>query len=815
MYVKIALPYPQRDYYTYHISPEIEDRIEPGMLVVVPFGKIATVGVILGEEVRSDLPEKSSSYREVSGLGDPELRVPPEILKLAEYVSKQYVTTPGIVLKAALPPGTMLKRKLHFYPGVLQLPGGIDIAIAELLARISTEPGRWSYGDLRRLGNISRRDIDDMVRLGIITVSPFGVSGPSSVRGKERWIRALPNASTDNLRKGSKAESLLMLLQAAPEGLVTATLSAQGYSGAVTSGLVKKGLAEYFYRPKKIGELGSLKSLPDETDIDLTLWQQSTLKRVQDSIDLGGYKGFLLYGVTSSGKTQIYLEAAKYALGKGKSVLLLVPEISLTPQIISRFVRFLKTTPLVWHSHLTPTERLTIFKEANSAAGKILIGTRSAIFSPLKNLGLVIVDEEQDHSFKQDDPAPRYNARDLSLVRGRIEGSTVLLGSATPSVESYYLSQTGKLEFLILPQRVAGIGRPVIEIISTAFKPEPKPNEPPIFPRGFRPVSEKLYEEITIRLKKHEQVILLLNRRGYSSSVVCFECGWVGKCPDCEIGWTYHKVRDRMVCHYCGREQRGPIHCTQCGSMHLSFRSAGTQRLEETLLKLLPKSKVVRLDTDVATGRWKTRDILDAFGQGKYQILLGTQMVAKGHHFPGVTMVGVISADIGLSLPDFRATERVLALLTQAAGRAGRSSKKGDPGTVMIQTFSPDNPVFGYLKSNNFLGFLENELKARRGLGYPPYKRLALIVVSSVDPLKAQIGANEIKNEIGIGRDKIELLGPVESPIFKRGKLFRYQLLLKFPTRTNPSELLGFTNDFMKRSGGLRIRVDVDPVNFM
>ena len=241
-------------------------------------------------------------------------------------------------------------------------------------------------------------------------------------------------------------------------------------------------------------------------------------------------------------------------------------------------------------------------------------------------------------------------------------------------------------------------------------------------------------------LKKHEQVIILLNRRGYSSAVVCFECGWVGKCPDCEIGWTYHKVGDRMICHYCGREQRGPVNCTRCGSNRLSFRSAGTQRLEETLLKILPKSKVIRLDTDVASGKWQTRDILDDFGDGKYQILLGTQMVAKGHHFPKVTMVGVISSDIGLSLPDFRASERVLQLLTQAAGRAGRSSKKGDPGLVMIQTFSPDNPIYNYLKSNNFLGFLDDELKIRQGLGYPPYKRLALVVVSSTDPSQGARG---------------------------------------------------------------------------
>lgn len=813
MFVKVALPFPLRDYYTYHVPPELEGCIEPGMLAVVPFGKIAAVGVIMGEVKNSDLPERAT--KDISGLGDPELRVSSELLSLVEYVARQYVTTPGIVLRAALPPGTMQRRKLYFYPGIIKLPHGLDIAVAEFILRVANEPGRWSYGDLRRLGNIGRNEIDEMVRSGIITISPFKASQTISHRGKERWIRALAGAATDNLKKGTKAEVLLNALMNSPEGLMTKTLKEQGHSGIAAADLVKKGLAEFFYLPRKLGEPVSLKSLPAENGFELTLWQQSALKKVEESIDKGGYKGFLLYGVTSSGKTQVYLEATKYALGKGKSVLVLVPEISLTPQIISRFERFLGITPLVWHSHLTPTERLLIFKAANCGEGRLLIGTRSAIFSPLKNLGLIVIDEEQDHSFKQDDPAPRYNARDLSLVRGQICGATVLLGSATPSVETYFRSKSGELEFLTLPQRVAGIGYPQIELISTAFTPEPKPNAPPIFPRGFRPVSEKLYEEITIRLKKHEQVIILLNRRGYSSAVVCFECGWVGKCPDCEIGWTYHKVRDRMICHYCGREQRGPINCTQCGSMHLSFRSAGTQRLEETLLKILPKSKVVRLDTDVATGKWRTRDILDDFGQGKYQILLGTQMVAKGHHFPKVTMVGIISADIGLSLPDFRATERVLALLTQAAGRAGRSTKKGEQGTVMIQTFSPDNPVFNYLRSNNYLGFLEDELEARDGLGYPPYKRLALVVVSSPDALKAQIGANDIKNEIGVGKDGVELLGPVESPIFKRGKLYRYQLLLKFPPDSNPTELLASVSDFMRRSRGLYVRVDVDPVTFM
>jgi primosomal protein N' (replication factor Y) (superfamily II helicase) len=299
--------------------------------------------------------------------------------------------------------------------------------------------------------------------------------------------------------------------------------------------------------------------------------------------------------------------------------------------------------------------------------------------------------------------------------------------------------------------------------------------------------------------------------------VVCFECGWVGKCPDCEIGWTYHKRGDRMICHYCGREQKGPLVCTQCGSHRLSFRSAGTQRLEETLLKILPKATTIRLDTDVASKKWESRDILDDFGKGKYQILLGTQMVAKGHHFPRVGLVGIISSDIGLSLPDFRATERVLQLLTQAAGRAGRSSKRGDPGLVMIQTFSPENPIFAYLKANDFIGFLEDELKIRHALGYPPYKRLVLIVVSALRQLAAMEGVGSLKAELesNMADKEIDILGPVESPVFKLGKLFRYQLLLKLPLELEPKELLGGLDDFSKRFRGLFVKIDVDPVSFM
>jgi len=815
VFARIALPVPFSDYYTYGVPSNMRNLIAPGMLVVVPFGRQASIGVVWELTDKSDLPPQK--MRDIGALGDPELMVPDDVLQTIRHIYRHYVTTPGMTLKAALPPGTLNRRKLYYYPGPGNPSKPLNGPVRDFVSLINLEPGKWSSSDLRGIKNLDRVEVDALVGDGILTVSPFKLRERASSRGKERWIHALVDAIPESVKPGSSAEKMIMALLERPDGIPVSGLKPLGFTPATATALTKKSLAEYRWYEKKLGELGALKSLPPEEAVILTLWQEAALTRVKEAIDSDRHNGFLLYGVTSSGKTQVYLEAVAYALSKGKSALVLVPEISLTPQIITRFERFLGVTPMVWHSHLSPSERAIVYRAANSGKARIIIGTRSAIFSPLRNLGLIVVDEEQDHSFKQDDPAPRYNARDVALERAKIVGATFLCGSATPSVESYNLVKACRLELLTLPQRVAGFGPPHIELISTAFKAEPKPNEPPVFPRGFRPISEKLYREISIRLKKKEQVIILLNRRGYSSSVVCFDCGWVGKCPDCEIGWTYHKATDKMVCHYCGKEQRGLAACQRCGSLRLSFRSAGTQRLEETIQHLFPDSKAVRLDTDVAAGKWEARNILDDFGRGKYRILFGTQMVAKGHHFPRVGLVGVISADIGLSLPDFRATERVIQLLTQAAGRAGRSSKRADAGYVMVQTLSPENPIFGYLYSSDYLKFLDDEMKIRQALGYPPFRRLILIGSSAVDSAASQKALEMIKDELRpqTSEYNIEILGPVESPIFKRGKLYRHQLLLKVPPELIPADMLSEVVRFSKELKKVSVRIDVDPINFM
>lgn len=815
MYVKIAFPIPHINYFTYKAPDDLSALIKPGMLCIAPFGNQSAVGVILESVEGSGLPEKD--IRNITGLGDQNLSLSPEILKLITVTANRYGTTPGMVFKTALPPGSLQRKKVYFYPGPVSNASSVSKEAVEFVSQVHESPGRFSFADLKKFGNLSRAAADDLILKGVISLSPFKSSRKITEKGFERWVKPSPKGLFESSKLGEKSRLLMEFLIKHKEGTRYSDLKKLGYSASSASTLHKMGLIEYENREKKLPAPGGLKSLGQENIVELTLWQRSAMEQIETAMKSGDYRGFLLYGVTSSGKTQVYMEAAKIALRKGKSVLVLVPEISLTPQIVERFERFLDIKPLVWHSNLNPTEKYLIYKSARSGKGHLLIGARSAIFSPLEDLGLIIIDEEQDGSYKQDDPAPRYNARDLAIERGKITGATVILGSATPSCESYHAAQSGRLELLSLPQRVTGGPGPEIKIISTLRDPEKDVNKPPIFPNGFWPISISLYEELSIRLKNKEQIIILLNRRGYSSSLICFECGWLGKCPDCEIGWTYHKTGHKLVCHYCGKEKRGLSICPNCNSTKLSFRGAGTQRLEESLQSLFPDAKIERLDSDIASKKLESKKVLDSFGRGEFQILLGTQMVAKGHHFPKVGFVAVIGADIGISLPDFRASEKVLQLLTQAAGRAGRSAKKKSKGMMMAQTYSPDDSVFNYLRNNDYTGFLDREMKFRQELNYPPFCKIIFIVISSIDKTKAKTEAENLKSRIDriAAENNISALGPAQAPIFRRGKLYRYQLLLKVGIGSEPAQLFDSINKFSRGLKGVSIKLDVDPWSFM
>jgi len=813
MYAKIAFPIPYVEHFTYKISPELAKSAVPGMLVLAPFRNQTAIGVILEITERSELPPEG--LREIVGFGDINLTVSPDVMALAKLTGLRYGTTPGLVLKSALPPGSLQKRKAYFYPGPVTSSKGCKSEEIRLLELVEAEKGKVSYKDLRRFKGLSRAAVDDMIRRGLISLSNFGPAKRPRDKTRDKWVKASVSEVPETTKLTDKSKTLLKFLMGLEDGIIFSGLKAAGFSPVSANTLYRKGLVEFVFKDKEIPEAIGLNSLGDETVLELTLWQRSALGRIEEALISGSFKGFLLYGVTSSGKTQVYLEAARIALNRGKSVLVLVPEISLTPQIVARFERFLKTKSLVWHSDLTPSEKYLIYSAATSGKSRLVIGARSAVFSPLVNVGLIVVDEEQDSSYKQDDPAPRYNARDLALERGKISDAVVILGSATPSCESYQAVKTSRLEALNLPQRVTGGPKPEVRVVSTRIDPESGPAT--VFPRGYWPISVPLYEEISIRLKNREQVIMLLNRRGYSSAVVCFECGWVGKCPDCDIGWTYHKTGNKLVCHFCGKERKGLSVCQNCGSTRLSYRGAGTQKLEEILKNMFPDACMERLDSDIASKRRESAKILERFGRGEFQILLGTQMVAKGHHFPRVGLAAVIGADIGISLPDFRATEKVLQLLIQAAGRAGRSIARKDPGLVMVQTFSPDNPIFEYLKREDYTGFLEKELEIRNELKYPPFSRIILVVVSAQEKSKAENVSTKLKERLAetVSGKKIEMLGPAEAPLFKRGNLYRYQLLLKWEGAGEPTLIYDSINNFAKTAGGVSVTLNVDPMNFL
>ena len=452
---------------------------------------------------------------------------------------------------------------------------------------------------------------------------------------------------------------------------------------------------------------------------------------------------FLLHGVTGSGKTEIYLQALAHALEQGKGAIVLVPEISLTPQTVERFkARFssgkLQTLVAVLHSHLSTGERHDEWHKIRQGRARIVIGARSAIFAPVEPLGLIIVDEEHEHTYKQEE-APRYHARDVAIMRGQMEGAVVVLGSATPSLESYYNCKKGKYTLLELPERVDNQKMPhvrVVDMRQAAYKEK----GPPIF-------SPQLKEAITQRLERGEQTILFLNRRGYSTALQCPKCGYVAQCPNCSLALTYHRIEQKLSCHICGHNEKVPSVCPnpKCKNPAIRYAGTGTQKVEELLGKLFPTARVRRMDADTMKRKDDYRKTLGDFRAGKIDILVGTQMIAKGLHFPNVTLVGIIYADLALHQPDFRAGERTFQLLTQVAGRAGRGDVEGE---VFVQAFAPFHPAIQYARRHDFTGFYEQEMEFREQLKYPPLSRVALLTLKGRNEDKVKFSAEHLKREL-------------------------------------------------------------------
>ncbi len=521
---------------------------------------------------------------------------------------------------------------------------------------------------------------------------------------------------------------------------------------------------------------------------------------------------FLLHGVTGSGKTEVYLQAIADALEHGKGAIVLVPEISLTPQTVERFkARFSsgpqKTLVAVLHSHLSAGERHDEWHKIRQGRARIVIGARSAIFAPIDPLGLIIVDEEHEHTYKQEE-SPRYHARDVAIVRGQMEGATVVLGSATPSLESYYNAIKGKYRLLEMLNRADDKQLPYVRVVDMRQTLR-KGQSIPIF-------SPQLKEAIQQRLERAEQTILFLNRRGYSSSLQCPACGYVAECPNCSISLTYHRQEQKLLCHICGHIDKVPLVCPEpkCRNPQIRFAGLGTQRVEETLGKLFPHARVRRMDSDALKRKDDFRKILGDFRNGKIDILLGTQMIAKGLHFPNVTLVGIVYADMALHQADFRAGERTFQLLTQVAGRAGRGEVEGE---VFVQAFTPFHPAIQFARRHDFKGYYEQEIEFRQQLRYPPLSRIAMLTLKGRNEEKVKFSATHVKKTLereltGYGSGLV-IAGPGPAPLLRAETYYRYQIMLRVERMSRLSKRLASLLPTITLPEDVTFSVDIDPMD--
>ena len=557
--------------------------------------------------------------------------------------------------------------------------------------------------------------------------------------------------------------------------------------------LEKNGLIKFIYEEDYRYKFNTNNS---DNRVILNNEQEVCVNRVVNSFGIS--KTFLLYGVTGSGKTEVYMNIIEKAINKGMSAIMLVPEISLTPQIVERFALRFGDNIAILHSGLSDAEKYDEYRKITMGKVKIVVGARSAIFAPLTNIGVIIIDEEHTATYKQENH-PRYHARDIAILRSKYHNCPIVLGSATPSLESFARAMNKNYELLVMKKRANNMLLPDVHIVD--MKEEIK--------RGNYTFSKLLIDKINEKISKGEQVILLLNRRGYSPLIKCSKCGEVEKCPNCDISLTYHKSSDSLRCHYCNYTKKCPSKCMKCGSTDIKGIGLGTEKLEQEIIDKF-KARVIRMDADTTSRKGMHEKIIKEFGEGKYDILLGTQMIAKGLDFPKVTLVGVINADMSLCVPDFRSSERTFQLLSQVSGRAGRGKY---PGEVIIQTFNPNHYSIRYAKNHDYLNFYKEEMAIRKQLNYSPYYFITLVRISCKDYEEGFKHANKIKNylEKNLSSDTI-LLGPTMASMFKINNIYNYQCIIKYKKDLKLKDTLINIDNIYKTNNKVNVEIDVDPI---
>jgi primosomal protein N' (replication factor Y) len=838
-YCNVALPVPLRTLFSYAIPGRFQDSLQPGQRVLVPFRKKSLVGVIV--ELTDTVPTNTAAkIREIVKPLDLLPALTPKLIELAQWLANYYVAPIGEVFRAMLPPVVELKTERQVlitqagsdliadHADALAFLGPLDPSLPKTLAtRHSALATSLSFEEARFLAILyikkspmqlrpsERINLNAVIarleRRRLIELRENILTRERKTQRVVAWKSpaAAPTPEQPRLALGEKEERIRHLLETERGALPLAQLlKLASVSRALIDRMQKAGLLESWEE--------TIDPADDPFDTgytppahELNPDQESAMRAIRARFELGEFGVLLLHGVTGSGKTEVYLRAVQETLARGKTAIILVPEIALTlwvgRQCRAWFgARFEGVAVL--HSALSDVERAREWWRVRNGEARVVVGTRSAIFAPLQNLGLIIVDEEQENSYKQEE-TPKYHGRDAAIVRGKLENAIAVLGSATPSLETYHHAQSGKYELMTLASRVAARPLAGVEIIDLRedFKQTHQTS----------PISAALHAGILECLTSKTQALILINRRGYSWSVLCRSCGASVQCANCSISMTHHKSRNRLECHYCGSIQQIPKQCPKCQSQYVYFFGEGSEQLEERLRKEFPGARIARLDRDTARTKRQYQEMLGAFAAGALDILVGTQMLAKGHDFQRVTLVGVISADSSLTLPDFRAAERTFQLLTQVAGRAGR----GDlPGRVLIQTYYPEHYAIQDAVRQDYSAFFERELHFRRMMAYPPFTALANIIVRDTSLENAIRYSRQLSEYFSPHDGKgLRVLGPASAPLSRLKREHRFQFLLKSPRRALLSKLLSGAITFAdsQQIPPTAVIIDVDPLNLM
>lgn len=796
----VALPIPVDRLFTYSVPMAWREAIQRGCRVWAPFSARKLTGIVCS--VHSTPPEQPA--KDILRLVDETPVLEASLLRLGEWIAQYYCTPIGEVFKGMLPLSGEQRRSISYSltdAGVAvarQITSAATDPQLQILRRLETR-ARSATSLAAEFSN-ARELLKPMIKRGWVTMDESSGRRDPLRAAAERLRAEFLQRPPEHLKLPKPERELLAFLELHPGSHNLATLAeALPKASQAARSLARRALIR-LEAEDVISPFEPARPIPT-----LNRDQAAAFEQIQAALESGSFRPFLLQGVTGSGKTEVYLSSIQAALALGKTALLLVPEIALTPAVAGQFFHRFGKQVAILHSAFGDSERAGQWRRIRSGEARVVVGTRSSIFAPVQDLGLVIVDEEHDGGYKQGE-TPRYHGRDVAVIRAQQADAVVVLGSATPSIETRFNADRGKYTLLRLPERIAQRPMPKVEIVDmrTEFLETKKQAT----------FSRRLVEDMRRRLIEHQQIMLLLNRRGFSSFMVCRSCGERLQCVNCSVVLTHHRRDKRMLCHYCGYAERVPEECPKCGSGYIQFLGTGSERVEDELHEQLPNARIARLDRDTATAKGAFQNILQNFREGNIDILVGTQMIAKGHDVPNVTLVGVVLADIGLSMPDFRAAERSFQLLTQAAGRAGRGDM---PGEVVVQTLNPEHYAIRFAASQDYEAFYQKEIEFRKWMRYPPFSAFANIIVRDPDREDALRMATELGHILSPQPEGVRIMGPAEAPVPRLLNEYRYQILLKASKR---SLLRGLLQKLRAHADAEKWRttgliIDVDPIALM